>query len=61
LEYKLSMEYLYDYIYYSLGYSFFQILLQPLDGGGLRATAWLKEYHEKVLVEIYRSPLLLSA
>jgi hypothetical protein len=54
------MEYLYDYIYYSLGYSFFQILLQPLDGGGLRATAWLKEYHEKVLVEIYRSPLLLS-
>ncbi|KAL5648792.1 hypothetical protein ACJX0J_039601, partial [Zea mays] len=30
-----------------IGYSFFQILLQPLDGGGLRATAWLKEYHEK--------------
>jgi hypothetical protein len=54
------MEYLYDYIYYSLGYSFFRFSCSHGMVAAFAWAAWLKEYHEKVLVEIYRSPLLLS-
>jgi hypothetical protein len=53
------MEYLYDYIYYSLGYNFFRFSCSHGMVAAFARAAWLKEYHEKVLVEIYRSPLLL--